>query len=298
MPKKLTLEQFIERSDLIHNNKYDYSLVDYKNSSTRIKIICPEHGIFKQIPNDHLNGNGCSSCKGIKKLTTKDFIKQSKEIHGDKYDYSLVNYINCRTKVKIICKEHGVFEQSTRLHLNNSGCPKCKGVKKLTTEEFIKQSKTVHDNKYDYSLSIYKGCNIKVKIICKEHGLFEQTPSKHINNQGCPVCNESKGEKEIRKLLDNKDVIFETQKRFNECRNILPLPFDFYLPDYNTCIEYDGEQHFRSVKYFGGEQGLIKRKLKDDIKNEYCKNNNIKLIRIKYNENINILEKQLNILNI
>jgi len=128
---------------------------------------------------------------------------------------------------------------------------------------------------------------IKIKIICKKHGIFEQTPDNHINKKtGCPICNESKGEKEIRIILNNLNIKYIKQKTFNNCKNKRKLPFDFYLTDYNLCIEFDGIQHFKSIEYFGGEKVLKETQKRDLIKNNYCKENNIKLLRIKYNENI------------
>ena len=120
------------------------------------------------------------------------------------------------------------------------------------------------------------------------------TKTNHLNNQGCPICKESKGEKEIRNYLKNNNIVFESQKKFNNCRNKNPLPFDFYLPLLNICIEYDGIQHYKSNTFFGGEKGLKQRQINDKIKTQYCKDNDIRLLRIKYNQNN--LKKLLSIL--
>jgi len=186
--KRLTTEQFIEKAKTIHGDTYDYSLVEYKNNYTKVKIICPIHDIFEQRPNSHLNGNGCPECSGTKKLNTEEFIEKAKAIHGDKYDYSLVEYKNNSTKVKIICPEHGVFEQIPSSHLKGSGCSKCSGTKKLTTEQFIEKAKAIHSDKYDYSLVKYKNNYTKVKIICPVHGTFKQRSGNHLYGQGCPEC--------------------------------------------------------------------------------------------------------------
>jgi hypothetical protein len=116
--KKRNTKQFIEDVKKVHSTKYDYSLVKYINNRTKVKIICPEHGIFEQRPYSHISGQGCPKCGGTFKFTINDFIIKSKEIHGNKYDYSLVDYINTHTKVKIICKKHGIFEQQPNSHLN------------------------------------------------------------------------------------------------------------------------------------------------------------------------------------
>jgi len=351
MAKKYTKEEFINKSNKTHKNKYDYNLVEYKNSRTKVKIVCNIHGIFEQSPKDHIFGNGCPSCCKNQKLTQEEFIKKSKQTHGDKYDYSLVKYNGAKNTVNIICNNHGVFNQIAHNHICGQGCPSCANVNKLTTETFIIKSKVIHGDIYDYSLVEYKNNKTKVKIICKKHGIFEVRPDNHINNKskcpkcyglnkskseiidifekihgkkydyslidyktsnskmligckkhgiflqsfkshgirkcGCPICKESYGEKEIRKLLEFNDIKYIIEFKFNDCRDINPLPFDFYLPDYNTCIEFDGRQHFESIEHFGGIKGFQLIQNHDIIKTNYCKNNNIKLLRIKYNENIN-----------
>lgn len=205
------------------------------------------------------------------------FINKATEIHGDKYDYSLVNYINLRTKVKIICPNHGEFEQSPDKHFRKRGCQKCGGTTKLTTNEFIIKAKNIHGDKYDYSLVDYSNSHNKVKIICPKH---------HISNRGCPFCRESLGEREIAKFLTESNIEYIRQKKFKDCVNKSSLIFDFFLPNKNMCIEYDGIQHFIPIKYFGGEDKLKMTKKNDNIKNNYCNINNIKILRIKYNEDI------------
>jgi len=289
MGKKLTRDDFIQRSKKIHGNKYDYSLVEYKNNKTKVKIICKKHGIFEQKPSNHLKGYNCIKCSSTI-LGNIFFIQMSKKIHGDKYDYSLVEYKNNKTKVKIICKEHGMFEQTPNNHISkNQGCSMCSNNYNYTTKQFIKKSKEKHGNKYDYSLVEYKNNKTKVKIICKEHGMFEQLGGDHLKGSGCPTCKNSKGENQINLILNKNNINFETEKRFNDCRYKNPLPFDFYLNDYNTCIEFDGEQHFNENHFFNID-GL---KIRDNIKNNYCKDNNIILYRIKYNENIMKVMKKI-----
>jgi len=283
---KLNTSQFIKKVKKIHKSKYDYSLVNYKNMKENIKIICLFHGVFEQTPNNHLNGKGCPKCAKNKKITQNSFIEKAKEKHDDKYDYSLVNYKNSKTKVKIICPIHGIFEQTPDNHIHKKyGCSKCNG-KFKNTNEFINISEKSHDKKYNYSLVDYKNGKTKVKIICPIHGVFEQTPEKHLIGQGCPKCNNSHGENEIEKILNNKNILFETQKKFKNCKDKYYLPFDFYLPEYNLCIEFDGIQHFKPIDYFGGEEKFKLQQKRDSIKNIYCKENNINLLRIKYNENI------------
>ena len=215
------------------------------------------------------------------RLTTEIFIERSKNVHGNKYDYSLVQYVNAHTKVNINCPVHGTFNQKAWNHLNNDGCPLCYGTKKYTKDEFIDKSNKVHLNRYDYSLVEYVNNSTKVKIICNQHGVFEQSPSSHLSQKhGCPNCNNSKGEVFIQKFLSEKNILFYKQHTFSDCKNIRLLPFDFYLPNKNICIEYDGEQHHKPIIRFNGDIGFQKTKIRDNIKNEYCKLNNIKLIRV------------------
>ena len=288
--KKINNDIFINRSNIIHNNRYDYSLVDYKKSVIKEKIICPEHGIFLQSPNVHLSGHGCPLCGQIKvdnskRCSLEDFIKRSNVIHNNKYDYSKVEYKNTNTKVKIICKIHGEFEQKPYHHLNGTMCPYCRGVK-TNKNIFVEKSNVIHDNKYDYSLVDYKNCNTNVIIQCPIHKEFNQTPTKHLAGHGCPICNESKGEINIRKYLNKNKIKYVSQYRFDGCKDKNELIFDFYLPDFNICIEFDGEQHYNPLKFFGGDIGLIDNIKKDNIKNDYCHENSIKLFRIKYDDNI------------
>lgn len=294
---KLSTEIFIEKAKEIHDNKFDYSLVEYINMITKVKIICSIHGIFELLPDSHIfKKRGCPICSG-KKITNNIFIEKAKDIHGDKFDYSLVSYINNNTKIKLICKEHGVFEILPINHLfKKQGCGKCVG-RYRTTDEFIKKAKKIHKDKYDYSLVNYIKNHNKVKITCKKHNkLFKQTPHDHLAGNGCPLCNESKGENNISLFLENNNIKYERQYKFDNCKYKRKLPFDFYLPDYNTCIEYDGRQHFDVISYWGGENELKKVIIKDKIKTDYCYNNNINLIRIKYNENIlDMLKEKINV---
>lgn len=121
-------------------------------------------------------------------MKREEFIDKAKKVHGDKYDYSNVEYRDNKTKVRIICPVHGEFEQRPNNHLSGQGCPYCGGTKKLTTEEFISRAKKIHNNKYNYSMVTYTGWNNKVKIICPVHGEFEQIPFDHLRGHGCVKC--------------------------------------------------------------------------------------------------------------
>lgn len=308
MGKRLTTKEFIKRAKEVHGDNYDYSISNYIGSQHKIKIICPIHNIFEQIAFNHLNGFGCSKCGHIltsvkKTSNTNDFILKASLIHNNKYDYSLVDFKNCKLKVKIICKQHGIFEQTSDNHINKSkGCPKCANIfrgnkLKLTHEEFITKAREIHGNKYDYSLINYVNNQTNIIIICQNHGEFLQKPVKHLSNHGCPICKSSKGEILISNLLNKNNIEYIPQHRFNDCRDKNPLPFDFYLPNHNICIEFNGRQHYEIVEYFGGFNQFKNQQRNDKIKEDYCKHNNIRLIAIKHTDNIKtILVEELDML--
>ncbi len=301
--ENLNTKEFISKSKNVHiKNDYDYSLVDYTHSKEKVKIIHIICGsIFEQTPNKHLLGRRCPKCYGTHKYSNKEFISKAKNVQekfGRNYNYSLVDYKGNKIKVKIICDEHGVFEQKPNSHLLGIGCDKCGKIemakkKSLKKEEIIKRMTKNHKiNAYDYSLVDYKTIDTKVKIICNQcKSIFKQTPNAHINQkQGCPKCKSSKGENEIRSYLQKNNIEFEEQKYFKELGK---SRYDFFLPKLNTLLEYDGVQHFEPVKYFGGEERFVKNKYRDEIKNQFAFKNGIRLIRIAYTD-FNKIEKLLN----
>ena len=295
-----TKDQFINESVGVHGDVYNYDDVIYISNKKKVSIFCKTHGLFTQTPKSHLIGQGCPSCSKIKlsisRTTPFDkVISKFHEKHGDKYSYDLVRYINMHTNVDIVCKKHGIFSVKPSDHLKY-GCKRCyfdiigKCLLK-STEQFIIDASKKHNNFYDYSQVNYINNHKKVIIICKKHGEFKQNPSNHLVGSGCPSCKRSKGEVKVESFLIDNGLKYIQQHTFNDCRNINTLPFDFYLPDYNICIEYDGKQHFaeddkRSIYYSSDT------KTNDNIKNKYCLDNNINLIRIPYNE-FNKVEKIL-----
>ena len=196
--KKDKLEKFVEKAKVVHNDKYDYSKVKYVNSETKVCIICPEHGEFWQMPYVHTSGSGCPKCGRLKSNNSKalqlnTFIEKAKQIHGNKYDYSKVNYVNGNTKVCIICPKHDEFWQRPSSHLNGAGCKLCfedkkKNLYNITQQEFIDKCQNTHGNKYDYSKVVYTNGKSKICIICPKHGEFWQEAYSHSIGNGCPKC--------------------------------------------------------------------------------------------------------------
>lgn len=303
MPSKFTKEDFIERAKKVHGDKYDYSKVEYVNKRTKVIITCPIHGDFEQLAQNHMGGLGCPKCALLKSRKTKDeFVKQANEIYGNIYDYSKSLYVNAHTKICIVCKQHGEFWKQPTDHLNGQGCPECSKERirqrfLKTTEQFIKEASELHDNKYDYSKIEYNGSFNKVPIICNVHGEFMMTPAEHLMGHGCPKCNMSKLEIKIEKLLRNNNIIFNQQFKPKYLKNgKKQLSLDFYLPEYKIAIECQGEQHYKPIKHFGGEERLIQQIEKDKLKKQLCEENNVKLLYFsneKYDENIITDEKVL-----
>lgn len=295
------VESFFRQASEKHGGKYDYSKTKYTNSNSRIIVTCHKHGDFDLRASHHLGGQGCKKCAheltGEKNSLTQDeFINRSNLVHDDKYNYSKVEYDGINIPVKIICPLHGEFLQTPNTHLNGSGCKEC-GFESISqknisnSEDFIESAKIVHGDKYDYSQVDYKLNTTPVKIKCSIHGEFAQSPAAHLRGQGCPICQESTGEKLVSTILEKQEVKFLKQHKFVDCTNkkqgryCRKLPFDFYIPELNVCIEYDGRQHFEPIIGLGGENAFKNQKIRDKIKTEYCEENGIKLIRIPYTMN-------------
>jgi len=276
-------ENFIVKAKKVHGDKYDYSKVAYERNDKKVCIICPKHGEFFIRPNDHLQGHGCKKC-GIEerckiyRKTTEQFINEAKQIHGDKYNYSKVEYVTNHTKVKIECPIHGEFMQQPINHLQGQGCPICgrknaanKLKKKL--DAFINDAKKVHGDKYDYSKVEYINNETKVCIICPEHGEFWQIPSAHLRGQGCPDCKNSTLENEILLILNGMGI---SNERYSNIGGILGnQSVDFYLDKENVAIECQGIQHFIESSFFTNSlENEIERDLR---KKEICEAHGIKL---------------------
>jgi hypothetical protein len=307
--KKVTFQVFYQRAIKSHGNKYIYNIDSYKNYSTPLLIYCNEHKVwFKQYPKRHINKVcGCPSEKR-KVRNTHQFIDTVNKIHNFKYDYSITKFIKSHSYINIIChrldingKEHGEFRQTAKNHYKH-GCPKCATEDitnqiKFNNEEFIIRARLIHGSKYDYSKVNYINAHNKVVIIChklhkngKEHGEFRQDAGAHLHGHGCSKCHESLGESLIRCFLLDNNIKFIKEKTFYDLigDGNGRVRLDFYLPEYNTVIEFDGKQHFEISKMICGinipdpVDFFNKIQLSDSIKNQYCIDNGIDLIRIPY----------------
>lgn len=195
--------KFVEQAQSVHNFFYNYDNTKYVNCKTPLLINCPIHGDFWQSPNNHLQGKGCAECgKQSTRKPQEQFIHQAQLIHGSRYDYSHLEYLNSRTKVCINCLIHGEFRQMPGRHLRGRGCPKCAkqttaNKKRLTTETFIKKAQSIHTEEsadgtrvplYSYGDVNYKDSHTKVLINCRIHGGFWQVPNTHLSGHGCLEC--------------------------------------------------------------------------------------------------------------
>ena len=305
MARKKTSQEVIEEFIKIHGSKYNYNKVEYKGCNKDIIITCPKHGDFPQTPNSHKNGCGCPYCAKervsevlrkngkTKAYSLEEFIDKAKEKHGNRYTYNKVEYVNNYTPIIITCPEHGDFPQKPYKHLQGQGCPWCAGNKKKTTEEFIEEARAVHGDRYDYSLVKYVNNITPVDIVCRIHGAFPQAPHAHKSGQGCPKCNQSHLEGQVRIFLEQNNVAFEPQKKFSwlvSDKNY-PMFLDFYLTEYNIAVECQGIQHYLAEGngYFTTKEVRATQQ-RDSMKYNLCKEYGVPVYYIKYNDNI---EKRL-----
>ncbi len=369
-------EDFIKSVCSIHQNKYNYSAVKYKNSQTKIEIICPLHGSFMMKPNSHFNGQGCPTCGRISAkeniaLDYSVFLERAEKIHQNRYEYLENSYINYTMKMKMFCSEHGFFTQTPHSHISmRTGCPHCgiiqraksnqkewNGVhnlfldvhggrynydessyidvstkmkikcnthgwfmqkpyqhyggsgcnkcaieevhekQKIDFDEFKKRSILIHGSRYKYFEDEYIDIFTPVKISCDKHGEFYQKPRDHYRGSGCSKCLSSRGENTIRLILQELKIDFEEQKTFDDLIYKRRLKCDFFLPNENIVIEYNGLQHYDPIPIFGGLKGLKEGQKRDLIKYKYLSENNIILIIVRY-DNTDIKSYLKNKLNI
>lgn len=295
MAIKRSRESIIQRAIAAHNGFYSYDKFQYSGIFDKSIIICPIHGEFLQSANNHINHKqGCPGCKTDKhiKSRTKDinsFIEDATDVHGNSYSYDKFIYKKAYTKGIIVCPIHGDFNQTPSDHLFGKGCPKCGLDSRIilrtsNVAEFISKAKSIHGNRYIYDRFIYERSDIKGCILCPIHGEFLQAPNVHLSGNGCPKCNMSHGEAKIENILKSRDIKYISQHKFEDCKHIRMLPFDFFIPTFNLAIEYAGKQHFEAVDFFGGEVAFNALKNYDSIKDKYCSDNNIKLLRISYTD--------------
>ncbi len=190
-------QKFIQKATVVHGNLYDYSKVLYARAIDKVIIICKAHGEFSQQASEHLRGRGCRAC-GFERMTTEDFIRKSKKVHGDNYDYSKSEFITSHTKTPVICRVHGVFHVSPNSHQRGTGCATCAKIKRgkkassKAADDFLEKAKSVHGEAIDFSKVIYTAAKEKAIFICPTHGEWEARPDNILHGKGCPGCGRQK----------------------------------------------------------------------------------------------------------
>ena len=259
---------------------------DYKGALVKIKHKCKQGHIYEQIPNSHLQGQGCPiwGNKRQSKKITKMHDDYLQECRDKGYDLPIEDYVNSGTKIKHKCLKGHTYKQTPNHHLQGNGCPICANIKK--SNEFLKSSKKYiqecKDKGYNLPIEDYKGNKTKIKHKCNKGHIYLQTPSDHLQSIGCPICKESHGERFIRNYLDKNNIKYIPQKRFKDLNDNKPLSYDFYLPDYNMLIEYQGKQHYEECSYFGGKEKFKNQQYHDKLKREYAKKNHYRLLELHY----------------
>ena len=296
-----------------YGNRFDYSMSDVNGKDGVIKIKCNICGtVFESTPHHHIGGlqGGCPTCRykyvaDAEKIPFNEFVRRARETHGDKYSYNKETYTDISSKTTITCKTHGDFEQYAIIHVNGCGCDYCarelvRESRMLNTDIFVRRAKDKYGDRFDLTDTVYKGWDKNVTIKCNTCGeYFEQKPNNFLRGFGCPNCNLSNGETIIKKFLEDCSINFKQQYALpNEdlfCSN-KKLFVDFFLPDLNTIIEFNGDQHYRPVEMWGGKEQFEKQQRRDNAVRSYCEDHNITLIEIPYKDMANIekiLSKEL-----
>jgi very-short-patch-repair endonuclease len=300
--KHKTTETFIEELKKIHKDKlYVYDKTKYVDVYTNVIVTCATHGDFEMSAPHLLKGSGCPKCVG-KNKSVEELIAlvKTRLKYPDNIDFGLITKTKQKDRVKLKClvEGHGEFTRTVEGLLQGRGCPICGRIDRLnstriTKDDFVTRSTIIHNGKYNYCEVIFGDCSTisdKVKIICPVHGLFKQRVSHHMRGHGCPKCVYSKGNMKIYNYLISIGTPFKAEYKFKDCKFLRLLSFDFAIfsdesfRSIKAIIEYDGEQHFRPCSMFGGEKTFIKQQIKDAIKNQYCEDHGIPILRIPYTQ--------------
>lgn len=289
-----TADEYVE--ELSYKNPTTQLVGEYKGTDTPTEHYCSIHNIvWDARPSNILHGKGCQQCKsekianGLRKSESEYVIELSSknpniELRG--------TYVNSITPVEHYCNKHDVFFNITPISaLKGCGCRQCSAEKLRaallkTREEYLCELKEA--NPSILLVGEYVGANINTLHKCLVCGCeWSVRPNNVLHGCGCPSCNQSKGEQKVKLWLEQNSISFTPQKKFEDCCDKRPLPFDFYLDSFNICIEYQGIQHYESVDAFGGTESLEYTQYHDKIKKDYCELNDILLICIPYWEDVN-----------
>lgn len=289
---KKTHEEFVDEVYQLVGDEYKVLGV-YVNTETKLimkHVNCGHEWNVR--PANFLHGTRCQKCYGPAVKTHEEYLKEVRQLFGNEYSI-LGEYVNSYTKLTIRHNKCGnEWNVASRNILTGRGCPKCGQlirIKKatMTHSDFVEKFKKRTNGEYSI-IGRYTNSYNKIEV---RHDLcgyeWNVHPRSLLNRQGCPKCKASKGESEVRRVLIDLNIGYVEQYKFDECRNINPLPFDFAVFDSDNLvclIEYQGEQHYQSIDFFGGNNGFEIRRKRDSIKRQYCRKNKIPLIEIPYTE--------------
>lgn len=300
-PSQLCTEVFIKRAKKLHGNTYSYKRTVYETALKKIWIFCPLHGYFRQTPAQHLAGRGCNKCKylGFRDrlgIPRSRFLNLARNVHKSSFKYIKLNkHILRKDLLSIKCIKHGFFKQRVENHIyRKQGCPKCSDAlrglaQRKKTSSFVRDARSTHGRKYTYDETVYSTATKKVRITCKRHGIFLQTPASHLFGAGCPSCKESKGEAAIAKCLSEKNIQFFRQWTHNTLVHKRLLKFDFFLPKFKILIEFDGIQHYKPVNWAPKKKRFVllkQLKLRDQLKTVWARRNGFLLKRFNYKSSL------------
>lgn len=299
MSKRLTQEEFLSK---VHKLNPNLEVIDpYVNAKTKLRVRCKKCGReWTSLGGSLTIGYGCLHCASVaredkKRISTQTFAEKLRRVNDQLA--VIGEYTGAQNSVVVKCEICGLeFSKQANHLLEGSGCPSCwsewrRKKLRLSQAQFSDMLADVHP---DIQVSkeegnFYIDQMTPIKFTCSNGHTFYRRPNNMLVNQsGCPTCREPSGEKKIRQFLEKNSIDFEAQKKFPDCIDKFPLPFDFYLPQYNMAIEFDGQQHYRPVKFYGGDDDFELRKNHDATKTKYCLDNGIKLIRIPYFDFSNI----------
>ena len=272
MPRKITTQDYIHKCK---EGGLDLPIEEYVNNITKIKHKCRKGHIYLHNPHYHLKGHKCPKCCTNTKKTPKQYLEECKE-RG--LDLPIENYINSSTKIKHKCNKGHIYLQRPNDHLKGNRCPKCAKEKSLSS--YMNEWESLKlDNPIKNS---YIDNKHKMLFVCKQGHQYYQSLNQH-KFYGCPICNESHGEKFIRNYLDINNIKYIPQKKFKELKDKTYLSYDFYLPKQNCLIEYQGIQHYKSTTFDGKTNSDLElQQLHDKMKKDYAKANGYKLLELHY----------------
>lgn len=290
MGKLITPEQFQIEFDELANGEY-VLLEPYVNSRTRIHVLHKACGHdYYVFANDFRRGNRCAKCRGVMQKDTETFKREVYDLVGDEYTV-LGEYVNNHTHVLMRHNEcgHEFLVRPNKFLSKGTRCPQCNAVNIRTADEFEELFYQIVDKDEYQLLSKFTNTRAKIRILHKKCGTeFEMKVSNFLfRGSRCPNCYNSRGENIVKATLDDIGATYQKEYKIPECKRVNPLPFDFALLDGDELkglIEYDGEQHYKPVDFFGGEERFAYRQENDGIKTGYCKEHNIPLLRIPYSD--------------